>query len=317
LYQAFYKLTDNPFRLTPDPAYLSMTAQHREALSGLVYSICTRRGLTVLIGEPGTGKTTLLYALIDLLEKRRCVTAMCNNPTLTREEFYDFLLIKLGVESTSSLKSRQLISLHEKLLQYRAEGRSPVLVIDEAQRLPIELLEEVRLLMNIETPREKLLQIIMAGQQEFEDVLRRPEMRQLKQRASCVCKLAPLSVEDVREYLQHRLIRAGLAKQELFSDHAIQLIYEYTEGIPRLVNSLCDCALQTAFALRSRQITPGIIREAAKDLDLREPGDERLKTVSGEQEPKGEMAAAHASGNGYGARERGPGFFGNLIDRWR
>jgi general secretion pathway protein A len=306
LYQGFYKLTDNPFRLTPDPAYLSMTAQHREALSGLVYSVCTRRGLTVLIGEPGTGKTTLLYTLIDLLEKRRCVTAMCNNPTLTREEFYDFLLIKLGVESSSSLKSRQVISLHEKLLQYRAEGRSPVLVIDEAQRLPIELLEEVRLLMNVETPREKLLQIIMAGQQEFEDVLRRPELRQLKQRVSCVCKLAPLSVEDVREYLQHRLIRAGLAQQELFSDHVIPLIYEYTEGIPRLVNSLCDSALQTAFALRSRQITAGIIREAAKDLDLREPGGDHplKKTGSGEHEPKREMAAA-------------PGFFGNLMDRWR
>jgi general secretion pathway protein A len=249
-----------------------MTSQHREAFSGLVYSICTRPGLTVLVGEAGTGKTTLLYTLLGLLEKRRFVTAMCTNPTLTREEFYDLLLVKLGVECSSSLKSRQLIALQDALLRNRADGRPSVLIVDEAQRLPLVLLEEIRLLLNLETPREKLLQVIVAGQPEFTEILRRNELRQLKQRVSCYCKLEPLSLQQLREYVHHRLARAGLPQQRLFSETTLQAIYEHSRGIPRLVNSLCDSALQTGFALQSPVITVAIVREAARDLDLTPPG---------------------------------------------
>jgi general secretion pathway protein A len=262
LYQGFYGLKENPFRLSPDPSFMCMTDQHQEALSGLIYSVCTRPGLTVLVGEAGTGKTTLLYALLGLLEKRGFITAMCTNPTLTRQEFYDLVVMKFGVECASLLKSRQLSALEETLRRNRADGRPSVLIIDEAQRLSTELLEEVRLLLNLETPREKLLEIIVAGQPALTEILRRTEMRQLKQRVSCVCRLRPLTLEELNEYLHHRVTRAGLPTQSLFPGDVTQMIFEYTEGIPRLASSLCDSALQTGFALRSSQVTKAILEEA-------------------------------------------------------
>jgi len=244
LYQGFYHLNDHPFRLTPDPAYVCLTAQHREALSGLLYSVRTRLGLTVLIGEAGTGKTTILRTLTDLFQGRNFVLARCSNPTLSREEFYDLLLAELGVECASPLKSRQLRALEAALTRFRDAGQSAILIVDEAQRLPLELLEEIRLLLNLETPREKLLQIVMAGQPELGEIIGRPELRQLKQRISAIFRLKPLSIEELREYLEHRLSRAGLPKQNLFTEELIGLIYRYTQGIPRLVNSLCDAALR-------------------------------------------------------------------------
>jgi general secretion pathway protein A len=350
VYRNFYHLKEEPFRLTPDPAFICMTSQHQEALSGLIYSVCTRPGLTVLVGEAGTGKTTLLYSLLYLLEKRRYVTAMCNNPTLTRAEFYDLLMVKLGVDCASSLKSRQWMALQDTLLQYRTAGRPAVLIVDEAQRLSTELLEEVRLLLNLETPREKLLQIIVAGQPELGETLQRPELRQLKQRISCICRLEPLSLEELREYLRHRLTRAGLPEQNLFSEPVIQVIFEYTQGIPRLVNSLCDSALQTGFALQSSRITIPIVREAARDLAL--SVENTVKQPAWPVSQDHEAAAAHreaaqpeapapppieepvpaasdSNGNGNGSvadlrvplesyvnRQKSLGFFANLMDRW-
>src|SRR5215469_6896606 len=245
-----------------------MAAQHREALSGLVYSVCERPGLAVLMGEAGTGKTTLLYVLRGWLDKERYVTALCTNPILSREELLDLLLVQFGVECSSTLKNRQLMALQETLIRQRENGRHAVLIVDEAQRLPPELLEEVRLLLNLETPREKLIEIILAGQPELLEVLRRPELRQLKQRISCICRLEPLNLQELQEYLYHRLNEAGLPRQTLFADDAIQAIFEYTRGIPRLVNTLCDSALQTGFGLQSPRITISHIREAARDLDL-------------------------------------------------
>jgi general secretion pathway protein A len=330
-----------------------MTAQHREALSGLVYSVCTRPGLTVLVGEAGTGKTTLLYALLDLLQKRRFITAMCTNPTLTRAEFYDLLVAKFGIEITSSLKSRQLLALQETLLRNRADGRPSLLIVDEAQRLSPELLEEIRLLLNMETPREKLLEIIVAGQPELIDVLRRPEMRQLKQRVSCLCKLRPLNLAELKAYLHHRLKHAGHQPGELFSEAAIESIYDYTQGIPRLVNSLCDGALRTGFALQSERITESIINEAAEDLDLtpalvrqsHEPrsisldddydlvatvarNDEEARTTPKVAPPDYRRQASDPSHTNDLSKKRIPqenengqqktlGFLATLLDRWR
>lgn len=341
MYNGFYNLKENPFRLTPDPAFMFMTPQHREAMAGLVYSACTRPGLTVLVGEAGTGKTTLLYTLIGLLEKRRFVAALCNNPMLTREEFYDLLIMKLGVDCSSSLKSRQLVALQDHLLRYRTEGRPAVLIIDEAQRLSTELLEEIRLLLNLETPREKLLEIIIAGQPELTDILARPELRQFKQRVSCVCRLKPLTFEEVRGYLHHRLARAGLPEQNLFPEDSIRLIHEYTHGIPRLVNSLCDSALQTGFASQSPRVTPAIIREAARDLDLVQPLrpeeipsgiEEAFSSGPNSFEDHNSAVPVHTPTNGAGKssaaevripldthppRQKTMSFFGNFIDRWR
>ena len=310
---------------------MCMTTQHQEALSGLVYSVCTRPGLTVLLGEAGTGKTTLLYSLLGLLEKRRFCTAMCTNPTLTRQEFYDFLMMKFRVDIQSTLKSRQLAGLEELLRRNRAEGRPSVLIVDEAQRLSGELLEEVRLLLNLETPREKLLEIIVSGQPELGEILRRPELRQLKQRVSSVCKLKPLTPEELREYIYHRLTRAGLPNQALFPEATVDAINEYTQGLPRLINSLCDGALRIGFALQAPQITPAIIEEAAKDLDLTRfftqqhlvEDDDPAILIQSLSTNGHHGRNGSASGDtqmpleNYAARQKSTSFLGNLMDRWK
>ena len=339
MYQTFYNLKESPFRLSPDPAFMYVTAHHREALSGLIYNVCTQAGLTVLVGEAGTGKTTLLYSLLGLLEKRRYVTALCTNPTLTREEFYDLLLMKFGVECNSTLKSRQLAALQETLLRNRSDGKPALLIVDEAQRLSTELLEEIRLLLNMETPQQKLLEIIIAGQPELSDILARPELRQLKQRVSCICKLKPLDLEELREYIFHRLTQAGMPKQTLFSDEAIRLIYDYTSGIPRLVNSLCNGALQIGFATQTTSITGSIIDEAARDLELRRAlsdsspiatvvaaalGEEivpvpgtRLTAVAKVSRTVNGSAETRMPLETYATRQNSLGFFAGLMDRWR
>ena len=338
MYQGFYNLKDLPFRLTADPAYIYMTSQYREALSGLVYSICTRPGLTVLVGEAGTGKSTLLCALMDLLDRKRHPRAYCNNPMMTREEFYDLLLFKLGVECSSPLKGRQLTALQDTLMRYRAAGRPAVLIVDEAQRLPLELLEEIRLLLNIETPHEKLLEIILAGQPELSDTLDRPELRQFKQRVSAICRLQPLTVDETREYIIHRLSQAGLPDQKIFPAPTIDLIHQYSGGIPRLVNSLCDTALQCGFGLQSREITLAILHEAAADLDLHAAMKKELGLAApvaldpskiipmptGADSPlPAKNGHADSAANSriplesYSSRQKSFTFLGSLLERWK
>lgn len=331
MHTEFYRLKQDPFRLTPDPAFICMTVQHREAFSGLVYSACTRPGLTVLVGEAGTGKTTLLYMLLGLLEKRGCATAMVTHPTLSRDEFIDFVLARFGVVCPSALRSRQLIALEEALLRNRRDGRPSILIVDEAQRLSPEVLEEIRLLLNLETPNEKLLDIVVAGQPELTDVLRRPEFRQLKQRVSSFCKLEPLNRGELRDYLNHRLARAGLPDQQIFPESSIDLIYEYTRGIPRLVNTLCNSTLQTGFGLQSPSITASIVREAARDLDLLPPlsplaasnGHDRLSPGAATL-PEAPAPAPESGPIGgrvplesYSNSQATLGFFADLMSRWR
>jgi len=278
----------------------------------------------------------LLYTLRALLQKRNFSLAFCVNPTYTPTEFYDFLLHALGVDCSSTLKSRQLIALEEKLLSNRAAGRRSVLIVDEAQRLSLEVLEEVRLLLNLETPREKLLEIIMAGQQELSDFLQKPELRQLKQRVSFCCKLNPLSREELSEYVHHRLMRSGLPNSTIFPPATLDLVYSRTKGIPRLVNTLCDNCLRIGFAMQSPHITVSIVQEAAADLSLL-PGSSQeghpLSAVIEPQvrsEPRTPDALRHgdntSNGNGisgrvpmesYAARQKSFGLFGSLMDRSR
>jgi general secretion pathway protein A len=334
LYREFYGLERDPFSLSPDPYFFYLTHQHREALSGLVYATCTHPGLTLLVGEVGSGKTMLLYALRALLQKRNFSLAFCVNPTYTTAEFYDFLLHALGVECASPLKSRQLIALEEKLLANRAEGKRTALIVDEAQCLSLEVLEEVRLLLNLETPQEKLLEIIMAGQQELSDFIQKPQLRQLKQRISFCCKLNPLTREELSEYVQHRLMRSGLQNASMFPQETLDLIFSRTKGIPRLVNTLCDNCLRIGFAIQSPQITISIVKEAAADLSLLagspEESHEVPAAVEAEILPHPDSngrsrvhggASSGITGQGpmesYAARQKSFGLFGNLMDRWR
>jgi general secretion pathway protein A len=328
MYQAFYGLKDHPFRLTPDPSFMCMTVHHQEALSGLVYSVCTRPGLTVLTGEAGTGKTTLVYSLLDLLEKRRFVTAVCTNPMLSREELFDFLIAKFGINCGSSLKNRQLSAMEGAFARYRTEGRPAVLILDEAHRLPLDLLEEVRMLLNLETPREKLLQIILSGQPELDDMLREPHLRQLKQRVSCHCRLKPLSYSELKEYVGHRLTQAGLPEQTLFPAAVLEKIYLYTQGIPRLINNLCDAALQIGFGTRSNCITLSIVDEAAKDLDLTPAALHNEARIADAVLPLADARSANGYAAsfdsdtrvplaGYASHQKNAGLFSSLMDRWR
>jgi type II secretory pathway predicted ATPase ExeA len=281
----------------------------------------------------------LLYTLLELLEKRRFVTGLCTNPTLSKEEFFDFVLERFGVDCPSSLKNRQLAALQEGLSRNQAEGKPCLLIVDEAQRLSPELLEEIRLLLNLETPDRKLLEIIMAGQPELMDTLRRPEFRQLKQRVSYFCKLEPLNLGELGEYITHRLDRAGVPNQTLFPKPVVQAVYSYTKGIPRLVNTLCDNALQAGFALQSPHITLSIVEDAAKDLDMltERPrvdhldGEGRLANPflvgssqshspsngsSAERPPQSDkVSPAHIPLESYEARQGSLGFFARLVGR--
>lgn len=334
MYQEFYKLKQHPFRLSPDPAFVCMTEQHREALSGLIYSVCTRPGLSVLIGEAGTGKTTILYTLLGMLERRQYLTAMCTNPTLSRDEFYEFVLLKFCVNCPEKSKTRQLIALEETLKRNRAQGRPAVLIVDEAQRLPTELLEEVRLLLNMETPQEKLLEIVLAGQPELADTLRRPELRQFKQRVGCVCTLKPLNPEEIGEYIGHRLTHAGRSETQLFTDGALELLYSYSGGIPRLVNTLADTALRTGFALQSASITPFIVSEAARELELpcvttaeEMPAEDDVVASLDAKLRESVLAESAAAGNpitdrplpleSYANRQKSLSFFSQWVGRWK
>lgn len=279
MFEQFYLLKTHPFRLSPDPAFLCMTEQHREVLSGLVYSVCTRPGLTVLVGDAGLGKTTILYTLVRLLEGRQHLTAMCTNPMLSREEFYEFILMAFGVQCSSGSKTRQLFALEQALKEKRAQGRPAVLIVDEAQRLSTELLEEIRLLLNLETPEEKLLEIVLSGQPELRQTLARPELRQLKQRVSCLCVLTPLTRDQAAEYIQHRLAQAGRTGPALFSAAAIDLLHSYSGGIPRVINTLAETCLRTGFAARASTIGASIVQEAARELELANPDSIGEETI--------------------------------------
>jgi general secretion pathway protein A len=310
-----------------------MTDQHREALSGLVYSVCTRPGLSVLIGEAGTGKTTILYTLLGLLERRQYLTAMCTNPTLTKEEFYEFVLFRFGVDCPSQSKTRRLFALEEALKRRHEKGQSAVLIIDEAQRLPAELLEEVRLLLNLETPREKLIEIVLAGQPEFADTLRRVELRQLKQRVGCMCSLRPLNSDEVKEYINHRLMQAGISTPTLFSADAIEAVYTFSGGIPRLINTLSDTVMRNGFALQAATITSSIVIGAANELGLwasttanPKPVEEnvvvaaldsKLRENSLPEMPAGSNLRESVPLESYTARQSSLSFFAHLLERWR
>jgi general secretion pathway protein A len=268
MYEAFYDLKAKPFELSPDPRFIHFTEQHCEALSSVVYAIRERKGFLALCGEVGTGKTTLVHALLDLLEKVGILSAFIFNPILSRSEFFECLLAEFNLKCDSASKVQALTKLNALLLERYRQGRITVLIIDEAQNLSDEILEEIRLLTNLETSTEKLLQIILVGQPELSSKLDSPHLRQLKQRISLQCSLGPLTLIDTAEYIRTRLRIAGLPNQEIFSDSCIAKIYRSSGGIPRLVNTICDNALVSGFACDSKTIDVEIIDEVIGDLRL-------------------------------------------------
>jgi general secretion pathway protein A len=296
MYERFYGFREAPFELTSNPRFLFFTAQHREVLCNLEYGLSTAKPVTVLIGDAGTGKSTLLRAALDSEVCGRVMCLFIDNPTLTRAEFFETLASRLefGVESQRS-KAAFLAALEPMLRSRQAEGQITALVIDEAQALPDEILEEIRLLANMESPAGKLLPVLLAGQTELASRLNEPRLRQLKQRIALRCELRPLGLQDTAAYIASRIKIAGGDPANIFTREAVKLIYEYSRGLPRTISVMCDNALMSGFAL-DRQVDGDIVREVCRDFDLGTSGalaasrPSHLALVS----PDGETAAADA-----------------------
>jgi general secretion pathway protein A len=270
MYKSFFGLKENPFNVNPDPRYLFFTKQIEETLTGLMYGIQTRKGFITLTGEVGTGKTTLINRLLDWLRQRRARTAFLFNSRMNTNQLFDFILAEFEIACDSKSKSQQLMKLNHWLLERYRMGETVVLIVDEAQNLTFPVLEEIRLLTNLETSTEKLLQIVLSGQPELEERLRLPELRQLRQRIMLRCKTAQLTKEETRDYISQRLKIAGASAESIFSPQALDTIHVYSMGIPRVINLICEHSLVNAFVENQRPIQPKIIEEVAREFQLDE-----------------------------------------------
>jgi general secretion pathway protein A len=263
---AFFGLEQNPFNPTPDPRFLYLSPKHREGLAQLLYGVQEHTGFILLTGEVGTGKTTLLRTLLSRLDGNTA-SAFVFDTTLPFEGLLEYMLEDFGVAKPGESHVQRLIALNNFLIERRRAGQNTVLILDEAQNLDLHALEQIRLLSNFETPTEKLLQILLVGQPELLDKLDRPELRQLKQRISLRCRILPLTPAQVRDYIRTRLRVAAASDLGLFSDLAVARIAEYSGGIPRLINTLCDHCLLIGYADQIRRIDPKIVDEAIEYLE--------------------------------------------------
>ncbi len=272
LYNAFFGFRENPFNLTPDPVFLYRSRQHEEALANLIYGVQSRKGFIVVTGEVGTGKTTILECLRDFLVQHRIDFATIFNSRLTVAEFFEMINYDLELGCNPPTKTHVLLALNELLLQNTREGRTTVLIVDESQNLSWEVLEEIRLLGNLENRAGKLLQIIMAGQPEFDRVLDDPTYRQLKQRISLRCTLKPFEEPDTARYIYTRLGKAGHEEpKQLFPEAVVSEIHVRTQGIPRIINAVADNLLLTAFAMSEKETTLEMLEEVTHDMRLEWP----------------------------------------------
>lgn len=266
MYEKFYGLRDIPFSLAPDPKYLFRTDSLLEVFANLQYGIENGKGIVVVTGEVGTGKTTILRSMLQSLD-RSVLAAYIFNPILSTEDFFDLLAGEFRMRAQQS-KASMLRLLGNILISRHSQGLRTVLVVDEAHLLPRHLLEEIRLLLNFETNREKLLQVILCGQPELHDLLSQPDLRQLKQRVSLKCSIKTLTSHETGEYIRWRLRIAGCANENLFEPEAIRLAHRFSGGIPRIINNICDNALLTGFSEGSVRITAEIVKDVVEVLDL-------------------------------------------------
>ena len=271
MYNAFFGFTQNPFNMSPDPSFLFRSEQHEEALANLIYGVQSRKGFIALTGEVGTGKTTMLECLRDFLNAQQIAFASLFNSRLTVEQFFELLAYDLDLRCNRLSKTEVLLALNNMLLERAAAGRTTVLIVDEAHNLEWEVLEEIRLLGNLENRRGKLLQIVLSGQQELDRKLEAPEFRQLKQRIALRCTLRGLTPHETLDYVNGRMSRAGLKNQTILSTELIEEIAHRTQGIPRLINAICDNLLLTAFAMVSREATLEMLDEVTSDMRLDYP----------------------------------------------
>src|ERR1700720_2186278 len=268
MYKEFYGFRANPFNVNPHPRYLFLTRHTEEALACLTYGIQSRKGFVLLTGEVGTGKTTLINKLLEWLRLQQVATAFIFNSRLNTTQFLDFMMADFGITCESRLKSQVLLRLYNWLLDRYRAGETAVLIVDEAQNLSDEVLEEIRLMTNLETFTEKLLQIVLVGQTELETKLKQPNLRQLRQRLTLRAKTHPLTPEETRAYIQQRLRIAGSNVHQIFDQDALAGIHRYSTGIPRVVNLLCEHSMVSAFVDQQKVIVPAVVDAVARDLDL-------------------------------------------------
>ena len=268
MYKDFFGLRANPFNVNPDPRYLFLTRHTEEALACLTYGIQSRKGFVLLTGEVGTGKTTLINKLLEWLRLQQVATAFLFNSRLNVPQFLDYVMTDFGIPIESRSKSQILLRLYNWLLDRYRAGETAVLIVDEAQNLSDEVLEEIRLLTNLETFTEKLLQIVLVGQPELELKLRQPHLRQLRQRLTLRAKTHPLTLDETYAYVAQRLRIAGSNGQPIFQPDAIAAIHRYAGGIPRVVNLLCEHSLVSAFVDQQRLVSPAVVEAVARDFDM-------------------------------------------------
>lgn len=278
MYEAYYSLEDPPFVLTPDPRFLLRSKGHHEILAALLYGITSQKGLMALVGDVGTGKTTLCRALLrDLPDNVQ--SALVLNPHLSDVDLVATLLDDLGVERRGTTKGELMATLSQYLLAAGSEGKTVLVIVDEAQQMSVESLEQVRILSNLETPTRKLLQILLVGQPELEEKLRLNELRQLDQRIGIRCYLKPLPRKETYRYVEHRMRIAGLPGALPFTRGSLAQIYKFSHGIPRVINLVCDRALMAGFSNRVREITPSLVTSAARNLEGGRHGRNRYTRV--------------------------------------
>jgi general secretion pathway protein A len=268
MYRRFYGFTKRPFGLTPDPNFLYLTSGHRDALAQLTYGVEEKKGFILLTGEVGTGKTTLLRTLLSRLPPSTAVAYVVNS-TLSFDELLEYLLADLGVPKSGPRQAQRLMALYHFLIEQQRAGSNNVLILDEAQNLDLQALEQIRLLSNFETTSEKLVQIVLAGQPELRRRLALPELRQLRQRIALRCTIQPMTPDETRGYIAERLRAAG-GSPRLFTADAVQMIITSSRGVPRVVNILCDHCLLAGYANDARHIDAAIARLAIEYFDEQE-----------------------------------------------
>src|SRR3954453_20587163 len=266
MYTRFFKLRSNPFGMTPDPGCLFLTRQHREAFAGLTYTILGRRGFGVLTGDAGTGKTTLVGRVLAALPRDKVQARIIFHPTLSTSDFLELLLLDFGITEIPDSKARRLACLRAFLLENQQAGKISTLIVDEAHKLGHRLLEEVRLLGNFAVAEEKLLQIVLVGQTELDEMLTQNALRQLKQRIAVRLRIDPLPPDQVESYLRYRWLKAGGSEPLPFSSTAIAEIIRPSSGLPRVINAVCDNALLLAFSEQARNVELEHVRQSAADL---------------------------------------------------
>jgi putative secretion ATPase (PEP-CTERM system associated) len=267
MYERFYNLRERPFALSPDPEYLYLSRVHREALDYIRYGVESRAGFIVVTGEIGSGKTTLLQTLLQRLDERTVVARLVNT-TLDPRELLEAIMLDFGIDTTGKSKPLLLRDLGQFLVSQRAAGRRPLVVVDEAQNLTLQALEEIRLLSNLETEKSKLLQILLAGQPNLRDKMSSPELEQLRQRVAVSYHLTPLDAADTAAYINYRLQHAAIGRPPVFPEEAAALVFELSRGVPRTINVICDAVLVFGFAEERRTIDRPLVEEAVQELQM-------------------------------------------------